>query len=285
MRNAFVILSMLMLSTGLLGQQSDLEVSGEIKADSIDVSSGIIKTVKNPIDAQDAATKAYVDSIATLGDTSKVNEKITGFGIVGDSLYIKEGDMDTMKVSLKAFADAAVASFGTKYPDKNGAQALIEEQGYNIAQLREEGVDTSELIMAGLLDSLLMGGVTYDDLKNASGVTAAKLIDGGGSVDSMLAAGYTIDQLLDASAGVEDFYGVSHEGGIIIFIDPIRKSGLVAKSTNENGLYTWQDGINQCNGLDHNSKRDWILPDSGVLNMMWNNLHRNFFGGFDNGNY
>ncbi|MFT6811062.1 MAG: hypothetical protein ACJA01_004309 [Saprospiraceae bacterium] len=33
-------------------------------------------------------------------DTSNVNEKITGFGIIGDSLYIKEGSMDTMKVSI-----------------------------------------------------------------------------------------------------------------------------------------------------------------------------------------
>jgi len=33
-------------------------------------------------------------------DASNTNEKITGFGIVGDSLFIKEGSMDTMKVAI-----------------------------------------------------------------------------------------------------------------------------------------------------------------------------------------
>ena len=69
-------------------------------------------------------------------DTSNTNEKITGFGIIGDSLYIKEGSMDTMKVNLREYIQGIIdesggsasstESFLLNNAIKYGAKSLIE---------------------------------------------------------------------------------------------------------------------------------------------------------------
>jgi uncharacterized protein (TIGR02145 family) len=45
-------------------------------------------------------TSMIADTVKNEADGDPTNEKISGFGIVGDSLFIKEGSMDTMKVAI-----------------------------------------------------------------------------------------------------------------------------------------------------------------------------------------
>jgi hypothetical protein len=111
--------------------------------------------------------------------------------------------------------------------------------------------------------------------------------------------------------------GDTHEGGIVFYIDGSGCHGLVAKATDETGLFKWStttgatDAIGfsmlagehntnkiisklgtgiapaaeACANLTTNGKNDWYLPSRIELDMMFVNLKLANLGGFANGFY
>ena len=79
---------------GTINPLAKLEVDGEIKADSINLNSGPIRNLQNPISAQDVATKAYVDlleaKVAELEGVLDVNQNRYEIVTVGTQTWMAE---------------------------------------------------------------------------------------------------------------------------------------------------------------------------------------------------
>jgi len=71
-------------------------------------------------------------------------------------------------------------------------------------------------------------------------------------------------------------------GGIIAWINEDGTSGLVCSVYSLDSKFDWDSSQKACSGLDIGRYNDWRLPSISELMIIYENLHKNKLGGFDN---
>ncbi|MBT7081829.1 MAG: hypothetical protein HN929_10235, partial [Chloroflexi bacterium] len=143
-----------------------------------------IKNVTNPTEAQDAATKSYVDN--------SIDANLSSCDILLNLAIITEdlANLINAGVSIADLIDAG----------KSISEFL--DAGVSVSDLLAAGVSVSELLAAGVsVSDLLAAGVSVSDLL-AAGVSVSDLLAAGVSVSELLAAGVSVSDLFDAGVGV-----------------------------------------------------------------------------------
>lgn len=178
---------------------------------------------------------------------------------------------------------------------------------------------------AGYLTTEVDGSITNELQTISRTGTTVTLSNGGGTFEDSVGvytAGTGIDitnNVISTTSACGLSIGDTYAGGIIFFLDGSGCHGLVAKATDEPGIYQWSpsyfetwafaSGIyggaqntkksiaravaigstcpaaSVCDNLTSGGYTDWYLPSKDELDMMYVNLHMQGLGGFANNSY
>jgi uncharacterized protein (TIGR02145 family) len=268
------IFSLLFILSPILVVSQRIEVAGEIIADSINVHSGMIRNVANPISAQDAATKAYVDvlkvQLVTLQGVKDIDNNRYEIVTIGTQTWMAEN------LKTTCYSDGAIIPLVTD----EGIWSTTGTNGYPAYSYYDNS--SSNLITYGALYNWYSIHVGMNGNKNVCPTnwhvptdgewTTLRTYLGGESVANgkMREAGLAHWTSLNTEATNESgFAGLP--SGFRLFngsFSYIGNFGLCWSSTEENATSAWyrflahnilrvgKDSINKSSGLSVRCLRD-----------------------------
>ena len=123
-----------------------------------------------------------------------------------------------------------------------------------------------------------------DGVDGLGGVTTA------GTGVNVTGAGTSVSPYVVSTTAVTYSIGDTAQGGIVFYVSPDGKNGLVAATVDQSTSSNWYDASSVISSpLNHTLEgqkfRDWRLPTIYELNEMYLNLHQQGLGGFANGGY
>jgi hypothetical protein len=142
------------------------------------------------------------------------------------------------------------------------------------------------------------GAQGNDGIDGLNGVDGTNGIDGQGGITnagtgiSVTGAGTSVSPYVVSTtpSAVAYSIGDTAQGGIVFYVSPDGKNGIVAATINQSMSSNWYDASDVISNpsnhtLEGQKFRDWRLPTKYELNEMYVNLHQQGLGGFANGSY
>lgn len=259
---------------------------GQVLTEGNDAEDLQIQNLTNPVNPQDAATKAYVDLIMKVMENNglSVVDFESDKQLASKNCVIQFTDLSNINATswLWNFGDGNTSS------DQNPAHVF-----------QEDGVYTVSLTATNNITDITKTRTDYIEVIS--------------TIQKRLDCGETPFQIYQSDNNLlESLYGKYYQGGLIYFLNINDGTGFVAAPTDQEDVIRWGGGapsglyINLYKGLSNTTRilswynwnsydnaagrcykytrdgyTDWFLPSSNELSLMYNNLHKNGYGNFN----